>query len=237
MERNIDVFFDKVSSEFHEYLHNGDFKAVVLKDTDKFTRFTIGKELNTRFENETKAWLEKHIDDIFQRLIMANLIEKFKDIHRSLHSIKDNLTGFRTPFDVDNKIGITLASYASGAGVIGSFLIQRIISNPGFVFGIGTVGVLSGIVLFGVLTLELANDFDTVRRDAFKTRIDVYTEDRIQRILRAKYYDGIQKIIKAFLEGDLEKEIIKLRENISAMRNKQGFFQSEKKIYLPCNRR
>lgn len=229
MERNIDVFFDKVSTEFHKYLHHQDFEAVVLKDTDKFTRFSIGKELNTRFENETKAWQENHINDIFQRIIMADLIEKFENIHRNLHSIKDDLKGFKTPFDVDNKIGKALASGASGAGVIGSFLMQRVISHPGVVFSIATVGLISGIVFVSLLKLELVDDFDTVRSNAFQARRDVFTTDKIQRILKKEYFDGIQKIIKAFLEGELEKEIMKIKENISTMRNKQGFFQSEKK--------
>lgn len=228
MDRNIEKFFDEVSTEFHKYLERADFKAVVLKDTEKFTRFSIGKELNTRFENETKTWQEKHINDIFQRSIMADLIEKFENIHRKLHYIKDNLKGFKTPFDVDNKIGKALASGASGAGVIGSFLAQRLVSNPGFVYGLATVGILSGIVFGSLLTFELVDDFDTVRRNAFQARKDVFTKEEIQRLLKKEYYDGIRKIIKAFLEGDLEEEIIKIEKNILTMENEHGFFKSKK---------
>lgn len=212
MDENIKAFFKKVSAEFHKYLHHTDFKAVVLKDTDKFTRFSIGKELNTRFENETKAWQENHINVIFQRSIVADLMEKFEIIHITLHYIKDNLKGFKTP------------SSASRAGVICSFLVQRLVSNPGFGYGLVTVGILSGIVLG---SLELVDGFDTVRRKAFQTRRDVFTKKEIQSLLKKEHYDGIQEIIKNFLEGDLEEEIKKIEENKLTMENEHGFFKSK----------
>lgn len=203
---------------------------MVLKDTNHCTRISIGQELDARIEKETITWQEKNIDGIFQTTIMADLVEKFKDIHRNLHSIKDNLKGFKTPFDVDNKIATALASgfIPSGAGLIGSLLLKRIISHPGVWIGIAAGGILSGVLFTSLVAFEAVDDFQTVRNNAFHTRISVFTKEEINRTLREYYFDGIQKVIKAFLEGDLKKELIKIEENIIMLKNDHEILKSQK---------
>lgn len=185
--------------------------------------------MSTRIENETKAWLEKHINNIFEKTIMADLIKKFEIIQHNLHSIKDNLKGFKTPFDVDKKIAIVLASSVipGGASVIGSFLLKRIILHPGVLIGIATMGILGGVLFSGLRAFEVVDDFQTVRDNAFQARIDVFTVEKIKRTLKEEYVGRIKMIIRAFLEGDLEKEIIKIKENIKTMQNCHEIFKSE----------
>lgn len=186
--------------------------------------------MNTRFENETKAWQKNHIEDIFQRRIMADLIQKYENIQNTLQSIKDNLKGFKTPFDVDNKIGIVLASGSlpSGAGVVASFVIHRMITNPLVFTGIAAAGIITGLVAGGLVALDVVDDFDTVCRKAFEARINFYTKDKITGFLRKTYLDGIKKTITQFLDGNLKQDIETTRDNISRLKNDQEFFRSEK---------
>lgn len=183
--------------------------------------------MDTCFENETKAWQEKHIDEIFQKEIMADLKEKFEKIHRTLHLIKDNLKGFKTPFDVDNKISRALTSgfIPSGAGFFASVVLYRIVTVPAVFVTVATVGVLTGLVLAGLETLEVVDDFETVCINAFKARVKVFTVDEIKRNLRKAYFERIQKIIETFLEGDLKQEIARINDNISRMRDEKDLYK------------
>lgn len=213
----------------HDYLYHNEFKTAVLNDTDNFTRVTIGNELDARIEKETIAWQKDHIDEIFQKTIMKDLKNKFENMHRTLHSIKDNLQGFKTPFDVENRITTAIASgvIPSGAGLIGSFLINRIVSNSGVMIGIATAGILSGIFLSSLVTYEVVDRFEVVRENAFRARINAFTKKDIKDTLRKNYFESIKKIVRAFLEGELENEIIKIKENIIKMKNEHEFYKSE----------
>lgn len=230
IERNIDQFFDEASSKFHQYINHPCFKAAILQDTDELTRFTIRQELDTRIENKTKDWMKENLKEIFERTIMADLISKFEEIQRSLHSIKDNLKGFKTPFNVDKKIATAVASgvLPSGAGVIGSFLIRSIISHPGVLIGIVTVGIVTGVVFSGLVAFEVVDDFETVRDKAFEARINVFTEKEIKRRLKKEYYDGVKRIVSAFLEGDLEEEIINIKDNVKTMQTDSESYKAQK---------
>lgn len=203
---------------------------VVLENTSDLTRFSIAKELNYRIEVETTAWQERHIDDIFQETIMGDLIEKYENLQKSLHSIKENLKGFKTPFDVDNKVISVIASgvLSSGAGLLGSFLVKRVVSDPAVLFGIASAGIVGGLVISGLVAFDVVDDFDTVRQNAFKARINAFTKEKLKGSMRKRYVGVCQKIIKAFLEGELEKEIIKIKENISTLRKDHNTFKSEK---------
>lgn len=185
--------------------------------------------MDTCFENETKAWQEKHIEEIFQKEIVADLMEKFEKIHRTLHLIKDNLKGFKTPFDVDNKISRALASgiLPSGAGFVASFVLTRIVTMPALIVTVATVGVLAGLVMASLETLEVVDDFDTVCKNAFMARVAVFTVDEIKRNLRKAYFDRIKKFIETFLEGDLKGEIERIKDNISNMIDEKDLFKLE----------
>lgn len=190
---------------------------------------TIGKELDTRIEKESIAWLEKNIDGIFQETIMKDLKQKFENIHKTLHSIKDNLKGFKTPFDVDNIITRMFASdvIPNGACLIERCLRNRIVLNSGVMIGIATAGILSGIFISSLVTVN--DRFDVVREKAFQVRLNAFTKGNIKGYLRKEYFFKIKEIISAFLEGDLENEIIKIKENITRMKTEHDFFDSEEK--------
>lgn len=186
--------------------------------------------MDTRIENETKAWQEKHIEGIFRETCMADLIEKSENIQRTLHEITDNLKGLQTPFDVDNKIPIALALgvIPGGAGLISSFMLKRIISHPGVLVGIVAGGILSGLFFTSLVAFEVADDFETVLSNAFQARINAITMKEVRRTLREQYLEGIETILKAFIEGDLEKEIIKIKEIIITLKNDQENFEANK---------
>lgn len=50
--------------------------------------------------------------------------------------------------------------------------------------------------------------------------------------MRKRYVGVCQKIIKVFLEGELEKEIIKIKENILILRKDYDIFKFEKEIFF-----
>lgn len=188
---------------------------------------TIGKELDIRIEKESIAWMEKNIDGIFQETIMKDLKKKFENIHKTLHSIKDNLTGFKTSFDVDNIITRMFASdvIQIGACLLEHYMRYNIVLNFAVRIGIATAGILSGILISSLDIVE----FDVVREKAFQVRLNAFTKENIKGYLRKKYFFKIKEIISAFLEGDLENEIIKIKENITRMKTDHDYFDSEEK--------
>lgn len=183
--------------------------------------------MDTCFENETKAWQEKHIDEIFQKEIMADLMEKFEKIHRTLHLIKDNLKGFKTPFDVDNKISRVLISGVihSGAGFGVSVVLYRIAKMAAVLVTVAAVGVCTRLVMAGLEKLDLVDDFDTECSNAFSARVNFFTVEEIQRNLTKAYFYRIKEIMETFLEGDLKREIERINDNISRMRDEQALFK------------
>lgn len=162
---------------------------------------------------------------------MADLREKFEKIHRTLHLIKDNLKGFKTPFDVDNKISraLALGVIPGGAGFVASFFLYRVARTPAAFVTVATVGILTGLVMAGLQTLEIVDDFDTVCKNAFKARVEVFTVDKINCNLRKAYFDRTKEIIETFLEGDLKREIERINDNISRMRDEKDLFKLKEK--------
>lgn len=193
--------------------------------------------MDVRIEENLKAWQEQNIDNIFQEVIMKYLFEKFESIHRSLHSIKDNLKGFQTPFDVDTKMIRVIGSVIkSGFGLnlnvllIGLRLISGISEiNRKVLQGIAAAGIVGGIIFSGLM-IARADDFETTREKAFQARVDALTKEKVKYFLSKYYFEPIQKMKRAFLEGDLEKEMNKIKENISSMRNEHKIYISQKEI-------
>lgn len=165
---------------------------------------------------------------------MEYLFEKFESIHRSLHSIKENLKGFQTPFDVDTKITPVIASAIKSEFtlklyvlVVGLNLINVI--NRKVLLGIATAGIVGGIIFSGLM-IARADDFETTREKAFQARVDALTTTKVKYFLRENYFEPIQEMKRAFLEGGLEKEMNKIKENISSMRNEHKTYISQKEI-------
>lgn len=229
IERRIDTFLDNAANQLHQYVHGPDFKSNVLKDVGKWNRITYRQKLNTRIERETLAWQQNHIDSIFRKDIVEDLMKSFENIHRSLHSIKEDLKGFKTPFDVDSKIAILLASVVvtGGAMFLGASMINRTV--PHFTISKDLVVVSCAIAgmfdYFGVV-----DGFKTVCEKQFQAIIGFLTEYKLKKFLRETYFDVMQNSIKTFLDEDLEQEIGMLKNNIVLMRRRQKSFKSDKDI-------
>lgn len=229
IERRIDTFLDNAANQLHQYVHGPDFKSNVLKDVGKWNRITYRQKLNTRIERETLAWQQNHIDSIFRKDIVEDLMKSFENIHRSLHSIKEDLKGFKTPFDVDSKIAILLASVVvtGGAMFLGASMINRTV--PHFTISKDLVVVSCAIAgmfdYFGVV-----DGFQTVCEKQFQAIIGFLTEYKLKKFLRETYFDVMQNSIKTFLDEDLEQEIGMLKNNIVLMRRRQKSFKSDKDI-------
>lgn len=157
--------------------------------------------MDVRIEENLKAWQEQNIDNIFQVVIMKYLFEKFESIHRSLHSIKDNLKGFQTPFDVDTKIIRVISSaIKSGLGLnlnvllIGLRLLSDISEiNRKVLQGIAAAGIIGGIIFSGLM-IARADDFETTREKAFQARVDALTKEKVEYFLRENYFEPIQEM-------------------------------------------
>lgn len=203
------------STELHEYIHHPNFREEVLGKMENISRILIRKELNTRMEKESIAWERIRIDFIFRKTIMGDLIEK---LHRSVRSIKDIINGFKTSFNVDEKIGTTKASCPARL-----FYVTNI-KCINLHYELYSTFEAAGLVFSGLDAFEVLDEFETVLEKAFQARISVITEEKIQRMLRKKYADRIRNVISAFLDGDFEKEIIKIKENISATEKEHESF-------------
>lgn len=223
---------NEATNHLHEYIHHPDFREEIFKESDTFTRFSIRQELNSRIEKNILDWQKKHLDDIFQKIIMGHLLKKFENIHRSLHSIKDILKGFQTPFEVESKIVEVIINSAITSGKRGIALLQFCINvitysfDPKVPFGITTAAMMAlRLFTFDAVPVD---GFKTTRQNAFQSTVNVLTKEKIKAILSENYSEGIQKIIRAYLEGNLKKEMNKIKENISTMRNDHTAFISEK---------
>lgn len=229
IERRIDTFLDNAANQLHQYVHGPHFKSNVLKDADKWNRITVRRNLNARIENETLAWGKKLIDSSFRKDIIEDLIKNFGNIHRSLHSIKEDLKGFKTPFDLDSKIAISLASlvFSGGSMVISSFMINRIVPH----FTISKDVAVVGLAIAGILYyLEVVDNFKTVCEKKFQAILKFLTKEELETFLKKNYFDAMQKSIKSFLDDELKQEIGMLKNDIVTMRKRHNIFKSNKDI-------
>lgn len=230
MTENIDIFLDEAAKKLHDYIHCPIFRATILLNIEKIQRLWIANELDKRIEVETMKWQKKNINNIFYELIMKRLTEKFQDIHQSLHSIKCEMRGIKTPFDVDNKIPLAVVSYVipSGTALLGSVVMTRITSDPSIILGVAAVGVVSGLVCSALTTLEVLDDSETVCKNAYIARMNVLTKEKIRFALEKRYADVIRKIIHNFLEGDLKSEISQIISSITSMQGKRETYKADK---------
>lgn len=234
MERNIDKFFDEVSEGLHAYINHPFFKNQVLANTDSFTRVSIKNELDNRIEEKMCDWLKGYFEQIFQRTLMDELIKKFESIHMSLHSIKDNLKGLKSPFNVDRKLFGEAASYYSRFSPNPSLARNTSLArtNVGFTFiplaARFTLYFAGAIFISKLEAANIRETFKNIRENAFVAKMGILTKENIKHSLKEKYSEAILNMIKQFLEGDLQTEINKIRENVLTMTDKRDFYTSAK---------
>lgn len=230
IEKRIDTFLDEASNQLYEYLHHPNFRAAVLSEThttESSPKLLIEYLVDESFEKETRAWEAEHIDDIFEETLLKYLSQKHKNIRRSLHSVKNNLKGFETPFDEDRKVNTTAL-----LGVIQIPLFRSLFGRDNR-FSALTILVCSltregvGETFISTLrALNIINNSETLCRNALQERINALTLSKLKCTLRKQYVEEIEKIISAFLEGDLEREIIKIKGNILSIRYEHDFYKS-----------
>lgn len=225
---SIDTFLDEAAKQLHDYIHCPIFKATILKDRDKIPRLAIAKELDTRIEVETMNWQNKRIENIFYESIMKRLTQNFQNIHQKLHSIKDEMRGIKTPYD-GNKYTSVIVSCASGTAILGGVVMTRMTSDHKVLLGVAAAaGVVGGLFVSAMSTLEVLDDSQTVCINAYEARMKAFTKEKIRVDLKEIYAKSIQKIIEEFLEGDLKDEIHQIKLNITTMQGKLDFYKSEK---------
>lgn len=165
---------------------------------------------------------------------MTDLQQKFKNIHISLQSIKDNLTGFKSPSDENKKIALAFASgmiasgiISSGAFCIAGLVVERSVTRETLSY-IAGAAVLGGVAASILIKSEAIDDLETVRINALNKRINAFSKEKIKNNLKEGYAKTIQKIIETFLGSELKSEINKIKDNISTLRKEHDFFVSER---------
>lgn len=113
----------------------------------------------------------------------------------------------------------------SGAGFGASLVFYRIATMAAVLVTVATVGVFTRLVIAGLEKLNLVDDFDTVCSNAFRARVNVLTVEEIKRNLRKAYCYRIKEIMETFLERDLKREIERINDNISRMRDEQALIK------------
>lgn len=184
--------------------------------------------MDIRIEKGTRAWLKENIEQIFQRTLMDELIKKFESIHRSLHSIKDNLKGLKSPFNFDRKVSRAVTSNFRTNSPNAILARTFLMSFKHLQFQAQLTLFLYGILFSSTLTAaNVIEKFENIRENAFLAKIGILTKENIRRSLKEKYSEAISNMIKQFLEGGLKTEINKIKENVFTMTDKRDFYTSE----------
>lgn len=220
LQRTIDIFLCTAAERLYSFVHTEQFKREILIDTEKFTRFGIEQELKLRVEKKITCWHRENIVNIFLETFLELHGERFKKIHERLHIIKDDMQGIKTPFTAYSRIATVLASSigSSGTGLLGSLVVSRFVGSPYVAVGVATVGILGGMLAAG-LALDVQDNFDTIRENAFKGIQDTFSKANMWEGMRESYENVFKTNSKTFMYGELQKEICNLNENIKTMLN------------------
>ena len=165
-------------------------------------------ELMSRIKQKITVWHDENIEHIFLETFLNIHGERLKKILEKLHVIKDDMQGIKTPFTAYQRITAALASSisSSGTGLLGSLVVSRFLGSS-----------YAGILFAGLVTFNLQDDFDTIRAKAYTEIMDTLSKENIQKEMLASCENEIKKIIKTFMEEELQKEINYLNKNIDTM--------------------
>ncbi|XP_062575015.1 uncharacterized protein LOC134236875 [Saccostrea cucullata] len=212
---------EETTDALYQYIHSAEFKSRVLQDIEMYTRFTIGRELDSRIEKATLSWQQENIPRMFTSHILQTLTENFMEIHKPLLNIKDSMKGFKSPFDVEDKLGSVLLSLigTSGTSVAGSVAMMYMSVNPRATQTLAAAGVVTGLVVTG-LVIGVFDDYEPVLKNAYKSRIDKLSKPKIKQILRKTYEERFLNIIRSYLEGYLKSDIDDLSRSVETTQSK-----------------
>ncbi|XP_061165679.1 uncharacterized protein LOC133174594 [Saccostrea echinata] len=234
LQSSIETFLDETAEDLKQYIHSTDFKNIVLRGTEKFTHFTIGRELDNRIEKATLSWQEENVGVMFEKKILQNLTENFIELHEYLHKIKNKMRGLKSPFNVEDKLGPLLVSLIapSSTDVAGSMAKTYMSVNPKAAQAVAATGIVTGLVITRLVALNVLENFETVTKNAYQARINKMTNEIIRKTLQDTYAERFQHVLKGYLEGDLKREIDVLSESVRINRNKINLYKEEESKLL-----
>ena len=228
LQQTIDIFLCTAAERLYTFVHTEQFKREIFFDTEKISRFGIEQELKLRVEKKITSWHRENIVNIFLETLLEIHGERFQQIHERLHVIKDDMQGIKTPFTAYPRITAALTSSigSSGTGLLGGLVVSRYLGSPYAAVGVATVGILGGMLAAG-LALNVNDNFDTIRENAFKRITDTFSKAKMWEGMRKSYENVFKTITKTFMDGELQKEICNLNENIDTMLNHLDDYRKE----------
>ncbi|XP_061165684.1 dynamin-like protein 2 [Saccostrea echinata] len=234
LKKNIDKFISETAEDLHTYIRSPEFRTIVLQGTEKYTRLTIGRELDSRIEKATLTWQEENVGRMFELKILQNLTDNFVKLYEYLHKIKSKMKGFTSPFDVEDKLGPVLVSLIapSSTAVAGSMAMMYMSVSPKAAQAVAATGIVTGLVITGLVALDVLDNFETVKQNAYEARIDKITEEKVRKTLQKTYAERFTHVVQSYLEGDLKKEIEILSESVDSTKGKINFYRKEESSLL-----
>ncbi|XP_056002434.1 uncharacterized protein LOC125661888 isoform X2 [Ostrea edulis] len=238
LQQNVDEFLEEAAKTFHDYIHSTEFKRRILQGMDEYSRIRIGSEIGSRIEKETYRWQQMNIEKMFEATVMKKLTENMVKIQESLHRLNYKLRGLTSPFDVENKLPFALVSFfaPSAPAVAGSILMTHLSVNRNAAIALAATGLMTGLVYSGLVMLDAMDDNETAIKNAYKARVERLTTEKIKQSLTKAYAEGLENIVKNFLEGDFKDEIDNLKRTVTSTRKKIDYFQKEtSKLAFLCS--
>ncbi|XP_062610955.1 uncharacterized protein LOC134272802, partial [Saccostrea cucullata] len=206
-QESVEQFLEETTEDVYQYIHSREFKSLVLDGIEKYSRFTIGKELDARIEKVTFYRQQEKIV-AFEKNTLQNIAENIVKIQQSLHNIVDKMTGLKSPFDVEDKLGSVLVSLMapSSTAIAGGLAMMYMSASPKAAQAVAAAGVVTGLVFTGLIALDVFDDYETVIKNAYQARIDKVTTTRIRQSLKTDFTDKFIKVIKNVLEEDFKRD-------------------------------
>lgn len=172
--------------------------------------------MDKQLQKATIEWQQTHIEEIFDRKIWRNLIEKCSKIPRRMGFNKTKMTGVKYKLDVNFKI---TSAFAPGGILVGSIVLSRYLVNP----------VMAGVIGLAVTGITLLKDMDnlhTLCEKTFKSWIDPLTKETISTVFQQRYAGLVESMIKRLLDGDLKNEVNNMKRNVHSMQENHMEFKS-----------
>lgn len=208
----------EVTDQLYEYIHHDTFKEDILNSVQSSTRFSIEKNLDEKLQKATIEWQQIHIEDIFNRVIGENLIQKFSMIHTRMDFIRSEMTGIITEPDVNNRITSALAP---GGILVGGIVLSRLLVSPGL-----EVFTVLGLAFTGITLFVNREKHETLCARILMSRINALTKEKISTAFRERFAGLVESMIKRLLDGDLKNEINNMKKNVQNMQENHMKFKS-----------
>ncbi|XP_062604953.1 uncharacterized protein LOC134266745, partial [Saccostrea cucullata] len=234
LHKSITKFFEETAEDLHQYIHSSEFYAIVFPGIDKYMRFNMGRELDTRIEKATLSWQQQNIGKLFKKKIFEKLTDNFCNLHKRFHRLKDRIRGFTSPFNIDEKFGPVLLSLVApnGTAFLGNLAMLYMSVDPNVAAAVTVTGVIGSIVLTGLVAMDVHDAAENVAKNAYYARINKITKEKIKVKLRTTYAEQFVRVVREYLDGDLKNEIDVLEETMKSTRSKIDSFRTKVEVLL-----